>query len=323
MSSNPFISFVVAARNDNYGGSLLHRMQVSLNVLLTLCENHSLDMELIIVEWNPPSNAPKLAKVLAWPKNLKFQEVRFIEVPGEIHRKLPNSEKMPMFEYIAKNAGIRRAKGEYVLATNADDIFSRELIQFLALKELSPECFYRTDTYNVKESIPLDSSIEEQLNFCAKYWIKVKTVRGLRKRYNPLLDYQYLRSLIKWLGGKLISHPRAGIHTNAAGDFFLMHRKHWHNLLGYPELPTRSFIDGYMCFMAASSGLSQIILNGKKRIYHQEHIRPGRGTLPKTDFRLYLKHAKQMMQSRQPLITNDEKWGLGEENLPETSIPLK
>ena len=102
MSSNPFISFVVAARNDNYGGDFLRRIQVFLNVLLALCENHGLDMELIIVEWNPPPNVPKLAKVLAWPKNLKFQEVRFIEVPNEIHRKLPNSEKIPLLSLLLR-----------------------------------------------------------------------------------------------------------------------------------------------------------------------------------------------------------------------------
>ena len=44
------ISFVVTARNDNYGGDFLHRMQVFVNVLLTLCEKHSLNMELVIVD---------------------------------------------------------------------------------------------------------------------------------------------------------------------------------------------------------------------------------------------------------------------------------
>ncbi len=75
--------------------------------------------------------------------------------------------------------------------------------------------------------------------------------------------------------------------------------------------------------MAASGGLPQVILSGKKRLYHQEYIRPSGGTLSTTGFRLYLKHGKQMMQSRQPLIMNNEKWGLGEENLSEVSISLK
>jgi len=317
----PYISFIVAARNDDYGGNFLHRMQISVNSLLILCEKQSLNAELIVVEWNPPTKAPKLAEVLVWPKNIKFAEVHFIEVPNKIHRKLPNSEKMPMFEYVAKNVGIRRSKGEYVLSTNADIIFSAELVSFLASKELSQECFYRIDRYDVEKLVPPDKSAEEQLEFCAKHWERVYTLKGDIKRSYRFLDYQYLRSLTVWLGAKLLNHPIARIHTNASGDFFLMHRDYWHNLHGYPELPTHSHIDSYMCFMAASSGLSQIILSDKKRIYHQGHIRPG-GARPMTDVRLLLKHGKRMMDLKQPLIMNDEKWGLAEEDLPHTSIPL-
>ena len=132
MIGNPYISIIVAARNDDYGFGFLHRLQVFLDTLLTLCENHNLDTELIIVEWNPPPETPRLTEVLVWPKNLKLQEVRIIEVPGAIHNKLPYSGKMSMFEYIAKNVGIRRTRGEYILATNPDILFSDELMCFLA-----------------------------------------------------------------------------------------------------------------------------------------------------------------------------------------------
>ncbi len=319
MNNNRYLSLIVLARNDNYGGDFLHRMQVSLNVLLTLSEDYALDMELIIVEWNPPPNTPKLAEVLVWPKELKSGEIRIIEVPGEIHRRLPNSEQIPVFEF-GKNIGIRRAKGEYILATNADNIFSRELVQFLAQKKLSSECFYRVDRYRIKKTIPLDISLDEQLDLCQKHWYRVATVKGPRRKRYPILNYEYLRSLIIWLGGRLIHHPRHGIHTRASGDFFLMHREHWHNLRGYPELPTYSHIDSYMCYMAASYGLTQVILNGDKRTYHQEHLRPSPGSLPTTNFKLCLEHGKQMMKSRKPIIFNDPKWGLAEEILPETNI---
>ena len=56
MSNNPYISFVIAARNDDYGVNFLHRMQVFINVLLELVEKYSLDAELIVVEWNPPAD---------------------------------------------------------------------------------------------------------------------------------------------------------------------------------------------------------------------------------------------------------------------------
>ena len=312
MTNNPYISFVITTRNDNYGGNSLHRMQTSVNSLLTLCDKESLNTELIIVEWNPPSDTPRLAEVLSLPKT---PEVRFIEVPNEIHKKLPNSEKISIFEYIAKNVGVRRARGEYVLVTNPDIIFSTELIRYLALKTLSPECFYRIDRHDVEEVVPLDKSIEEQLEFCAENWVKVCTIRGDMKRTRHLLDYRSVRAIIGWLRNGVVNYSLSGIHTNASGDFLLMHRKHWHKLHGYPELPTYAHIDSYMCFMAVSAGLLQITLRGKKRIYHQGHIRSA-NALPKTNLEILLNRAKRMIKLQQPLILNDEKWGLGDENLP-------
>ena len=41
ISDKPYISFVVVARNDNYSGNFLDRMQVFVNVLLTLCGKHA------------------------------------------------------------------------------------------------------------------------------------------------------------------------------------------------------------------------------------------------------------------------------------------
>ncbi len=323
MISNPYISIVIPARNDDYGFGFLHRLQVFLDTFLTLCENHNLDTELIIVEWNPPPETPRLREVLTWPKNLKLQKVRIIEVPGAIHNKLPYSGNMTMFEYIAKNVGIRRARGEYVLAMNNDDIPDRGLTEFLSLKELSPECFYRIDARDIEGVIPLDKSVEERLDLCARHWSRVHTVKGVRRRSLPLLDYHYLWSVIKWLGGRLLRHPRSGVHTNKSGDFFLMHRNHWHSLHGYPQLSSNSYIDGLMCFMAASSGLSQVILDDNKRLYHQEHSRSHRHNRPTMNFRFYLEQGKRMMKSGQPLIANDEGWGLKEEELAEVNISFE
>jgi len=311
MTDNPYISFVVVARNDNYGGNFLHRMQISMNSLLTLCERESLNAEFIIVEWNPP-DAPRLAEALSLPKTLG---VRFIEIPNEIHRGLPNSEKIPIFEYIAKNVGIRRAKGEYVLATNPDIIFSAESVRYLALEVLSPECFYRIDRYDVEDVVPLDKSIEKQLEFCEEHWVKVCTLRGDMKRSYRFLDYKSLRETAAWLRDVVLNNSIAGVHTNASGDFLLMHKKYWHDLYGYPELPTHAHIDSYMCFMAKSLGLRQIILRGKRRIYHQGHERSTKAR-PRTDLEILLTRAKQMIKLKQPLILNNEEWGLGDKNLP-------
>ena len=301
----------------------MYRVQIFVNSLLTLWEKYSLNSELIIVEWNPPSNAKKLSEVLIWPKCLKPGQVRFIEVPNEIHKKFSNSDRMPMFEYIAKNVGIRRAKGEYVLATNPDLLFNEELIKFFSTEKLSTNCFYRLNRYDLKKIVPFDTSIEEQLDFCEKNWVGVCTIKGSFVRGHWL---QNLRTRLFMLAfeskGRLTRDYRFKIYAAASGDFFLMVNSQWQKLRGYPESKTQSFIDGYICFKAASSGLSQIILNNEKRIYHQYHERFESSKRPLTNYQLYKKHIKQMMKENSPLILNDENWGLGDVILKDTDYKL-
>jgi hypothetical protein len=320
----PYITFAVAARNDDYGGDFLHRMQVFVNALLALWERHGLNAELVVVEWNPPENRPRLKDALTWPRELKPGTVRIIEVPAGIHRRLPNSDRMPMFEYIAKNVGIRRAQGEYVLATNSDLLFSGELIAFFASQQLSPECFYRVDRYDVDSMVPPEMPVERQLQFCAKHSFRVSTVngtipirRGLLSAFgNVLKPLILISSSDSEPGGATHQRPER-LHTNAAGDFFLMATSRWHALRGYPELKSHSFIDGYICFMAASSGLQQRILESPFRVYHQEHDRSEHSKRPLTDYQQYLDRGRRMLEARRPEIFNDENWGLSHEQLPE------
>jgi hypothetical protein len=89
------------------------------------------DGEIIVVEWNPPKNPPRLVDTIRWP-TWTHGIIRLIEVPEQIHQELPNAEKMPLFEYLGKNVGIRRARGDYILATNPDIVFSRALLEFIA-----------------------------------------------------------------------------------------------------------------------------------------------------------------------------------------------
>lgn len=315
------MSFVVAARNDNYGGDFLHRMQIFLNVLLTLWDRHGLNAELVIVEWNPPEDSPRLLDALSWPKEKNADTIRFIEVPREMHLSIPNSERMPMFEYIAKNVGIRRAAGKYVLATNPDILFSDELIRCFVSGELSQESFYRVDRYDVGEKVPIGMSVEEQLSFCRKHLVSVATIDG---RAKPGRLYSLKRFLKETLSNS--GHPPRGVdsgiirdisdlHTGASGDFFLMARNHWHKLRGYPEFKSHSYVDGYMCCMAASLGLSQIV--HKSPIYHQEHDRSDHDKRPLTDYEEYVAAGHMMLKSQTPEIFNDEDWGLGSEKLAE------
>lgn len=319
---NPYVSFVAAARNDNYGGNFLHRMQVFVNGWASLVKKFQLPGELVIVEWNPPPENPRLKDALQWP-DLKGQgAIRIVEVPAPAHKRFPNSERMPMFEYVAKNTGIRRAEGEYVLATNPDLLFSEELMQSLSRKELSTTCFYRADRYDVNDMIPLQMPVEQQLQFCEQHAFRVSFIYGtvpLESASQRIRNFlrSFPKSLFSYPGRRM---PKHGLHTNASGDFLMMAREKWHQFRGYPELKTHSYVDGYGCFLAASLGLKQVLLKSPIRIYHQEHDRSAHAQRPSTDYQKYLEDGFRMLEQHRPEIYNDEHWGLGNEQLPEYRV---
>src|SRR5205085_9254318 len=108
--SAPYISVVACSRNDDHGGNLLHRMQLFVNGLINQCRRHQLRAELILVEWNPPANRSSLKDALSWPSSDSFCDIRIIQVPAEIHGRFKHSDGLPVFQMIAKNVGIRRAR---------------------------------------------------------------------------------------------------------------------------------------------------------------------------------------------------------------------
>jgi hypothetical protein len=318
VDDKPYISFVVVARNDNYGGNFLHRMQAFLNVLLTLCEEQSTNFELVIVEWNPPRNNPRLIEALKWGKRPKNCKVRIIEVPNKIHQRLPHSDRMPLVEYVGKNVGVRRAEGEFILSTNPDLLFSEELVKFLGSGNLSPKCFYRIVRYDVKSPIPLDMPAEEELRYCEQHVFRIHGYTSYDNKFTGKFNpYRLTRALATYLKWGLPLFPSAVPFTNAAGDFFMMHRSHWHSLHGFPEVIGVHQIDSLFLYVALFRGLEQIVLRSPLRIYHQDH---GRLESSKP-FSPEVKSAyHRLFKKRKPIIFNDETWGLGGENLPEIYI---
>jgi hypothetical protein len=169
---------VVASRNDDHGGDLLQRMQLFIDGLLEQTRKFKIKCELIIVEWNPPPDKPSLFKALKWPNDSKTCIVRLIEVPPEVHNKFNHSGQLPLFQMIAKNVGIRRAKGEFILSTNIDVLFSNELMEYITSKKLQKNSYYRVDRYDVPSKIP-GRTFDEKLEFCKKNVLQILTRDGI------------------------------------------------------------------------------------------------------------------------------------------------
>ena len=322
--TRPKISFVVVARNDNYGGDFLSRMQAFVNVVLTLSERYGLSMELVIVEWNPPKDNPRLADALTWLESPRHCQVRFIEVPLEMHRQFPHSERTPLFEFIGKNVGVRRAKGEFILVTNPDILFGEELIRFLSSTNLSSKYFYRTARYDVEGPFPTGMSVEEQLAYCQQHITRINAYFGsFDNRLSEHFDLQrILYACLDYIIWRLRYFPLDKPFTNASGDFFMMHRSHWHSLRGYPQIIGADkyglfHTDSFMMYQALFHGLRQVRLGSRLRIYHLEHDRKRDSTLfsPEVD-----STRQQLLKARKPIMFNDETWGLGANDLSESVV---
>jgi hypothetical protein len=176
--ADPYLSVIVTSRNDDHGGTLLRRMQAFTNCLLAQCRRHGLSAELIVVEWNPPADRPPLAHALRWPDRPWPCSVRFIQVPPALHARYPHAAALPLFQMIAKNVGLRRARGRYLLATNIDILFSDELCRFLARRELRPGLMYRIDRLDVAGDVPVDAPVPEQLAYCRAHHLRNNALLG-------------------------------------------------------------------------------------------------------------------------------------------------
>jgi len=177
-TGQPYLSVVVTARNDDHGGNLLGRMQIFVNGWIAQARRHELPSELIIVEWNPPMDRPRLEEMLHWPEEFGPCDVRFLDVPAELHRRYQHAEALPLYQMIAKNVGIRRARGRFILATNIDILFSDELMAFIAAQRLEPDRMYRIDRHDVVGDVPVEARVQDQLAYCRAHLLRLNAREG-------------------------------------------------------------------------------------------------------------------------------------------------
>jgi hypothetical protein len=178
LEDDVYLSLVVTARNDDHGGSLLNRMQAFVNGWIGQCKRHGLSSELLVVDWNPPQDRPPLIDALRWPVDTHPCHVRVIQVPPEIHTTYRHAAALPLYQMIAKNVGIRRARGRFVLTTNIDILFSDELVRFLAEGGLESGRMYRIDRHDVMSDVPADATVDEQLEYCSSHLLRVNAREG-------------------------------------------------------------------------------------------------------------------------------------------------
>lgn len=305
----PYLSIVATSRNDDHGGNLADRTQIFVDMLAAHCAAFDLPAELILVEWNPPAERAPLADTIRWPDQPSPLTIRTITVPASIHARFKHADALPLFQMKAKNVGIRRARGQFILVTNIDIVLSQPLMAHIARRKLETGRLYRVERHDVAPAPTVGLSQETTLEFCQSHVIRKnsraatidsrtgETTRVYPQRYRVLghFPYDLLRSIARGIppwstaGRDRISTNRAYIRdefsrpqllTNAAGDFMLMDRASWADLHGYAEWDIYSFhLDAIFCHQAAASGRREIFLKPPMQVWHIEHAH-GSGFAP-------------------------------------------
>jgi predicted O-methyltransferase YrrM len=282
------ISIVITLRNDDHGLNMIERVDAFLWGLDTWRTELGLDIELIVVEWNPPDDMPLLHEVL----DTRGIPTTYYVVPKEIHYEFCNAEFIRLYQMIAKNVGIRRAKGDWVLATNPDLLFTRELADALRSEALDLDCYYRVPRYDVSARLlPIEKGMDYCIQLCANNIIRLRT------------------------------NKPENLAAMACGDFTLAPQSAWRALRAYPEWPIWSIhIDGVFLHMLYTYGLQERVLRNPERAYHIEHENtwaryddPEPFSQPKMLHRPhYLPIITKMLDDESPWIVNDQNWGLAD-----------
>lgn len=338
---NPYLSIVVAARNDNYGGNFLQRMQLFVDNLLFQAERCALSGELVVVEWNPPVDRARLSQVLRWHQSHQTMTVRIIEVPPAIHQSLPNAARIGLFDCFAKNVGIRRARGEFILATNPDILFSNALIAYLGSRKLSARRLYRADRYDFRGELPVGLPPERALRRAMRtvYQVNIRgdNQTGLNisigrvRRWCGLFFGSWPGSSSSFAGGRRSRDPITaldddngvfgGVYTNASGDFLLASADSWRAVRGFPEFTdTYTHLDSYGCHQLKALGLEQTLFLPPCMILHWDHPREEQKNRPVAPVEKWQDDLKKIRAGLLGPAINGDNWGLAGESLYEDVV---
>jgi hypothetical protein len=332
---NPFLSIILVGRNDNYGGDFKERLQHGISWTHRQLSQHKILSEIIFVNYNPLPN-PLIETFINWPASNEFVSVRIITVPSAAHAALVSDGKrknVPLLEYPAKNAGIRRAKGEYILCMNPDIIIPSEI--FESIHSIRKDHYYRVNRFDFNKGADLDEikknitkiwlkdfSFDQHPSAVSKF--KLLKVKALQRIYFMKYNFMLFISPLLRLIWNISYHSKAEMkyHCNVSGDFMLMHRDSWNKLRGHNEQGYLSLhMDALMVIQAASLGLEESILAFP--IYHREHERRYDANDANPEYRkaylFFQSEAQKMLKEKKPEIYNDNDWGLNKFELEEIS----
>ena len=205
------ISAVIVSRNDNYGGHLNERATYAINSAID-----SFD-EVIYVDWNSDTHS----LIYDIEHNLQSKgNLKHTAIPPALASAFTNYDPLAQkcCEVLARNIGIRRATGDYIVSTNIDIIQPKREDILKVIEEKGEDSFTTISRREVE-------------------WDYIKKFQGGDynfSNWSAFRDDAYKTSVPR---NKLESTTPGDEFSiiNCCGDFQLASKKVWETIKGFEE----------------------------------------------------------------------------------------
>ena len=241
LGPSPYLSIVLVGRNDDYGGDFNERFFQALRFNCERLAERGLDFEVVFVEWRPVTAKPYLAELLAELPDPVRSRLRSYVVDARYHDAFSLNPRLEFQEFIAKNVGIRRARGAFVLSSNTDIYLGEAVADWLARRELEAGLAYR--------ALRIDLKLGTDLTGVS--WALLEDERNWEPRKRAHLT---------------------AIAQDAPGDFLLLDRASYHRLRGFNEIYRAARIAGDMNFCVKLHANGYPTVEAPGPVYHLSHV---------------------------------------------------
>jgi hypothetical protein len=285
---SPYVSIVLTGRNDEHGSDFRGRFLRALAFNARELSARGIAAEVVLVEWAPIAGREYLIDI-ARREISDAVSLRGYIVDSRYQAALTQNPNVVFLEFVAKNVGIRRARGRFVLSTNCDVLFGRHVLEVFHREALRPRSVHRA----LRHDLTTESVQNRELT-----WDVLEDPRNLEEPPRPLQP--------PYLAG-------------GTGDFVLLDRETFDELRGFNQVyrVARIGVDTNFLIQAASKGIPIVDIGGP--IYHVNH--EGSYRLNRNEYQGREADAPWgdvRWHSRRIVYANPDNWGLG--NAPEVAL---
>ena len=276
----PILSIVLTGRNDGYGTDFLSRCTRTIAFNHRQLTDFGVSHEFVFVEWNPVPARPWVCDIIRDELPELNGIFRAYVVDPAYNDAFTLNPRLAFLEFPAKNIGIRRARGTFVLASNCDVYLGRAVVDAIARGDLRRQVVYRALRVDIR--VGTDQGAVD--------WSMLEDPRNYERRPMPLAPPLY---------------------AGGTGDFLLLDRESYYALGGFNEVYRVARIGVDQNFLVKAYSNRFVIADIGGSVYHVNHTGSFRTTWRQYEGR---EHEAPWGDSRWAFdritYTNPDSWGL-------------